>query len=178
MAISLAAVAVICVVLIVLPVGPATMWPTLILLTVVATAVFLGMAVILAPIAELGLPSGICGSAMSVGSLLAYASVFWAYALNGHLIDAAGDDPRTGYRAIFIITAVVAAVGVVAAAILAVVNRRGHAPDGGSSHVVIPSLQNHQLITAHHVNQPVLISNATRPRTSNAVFEPLGLANS
>ena len=136
MALSLGAVAVICVVLIVAPVGPATMWPTLILLTVVATAVFLGMAVILAPIAELGLPSGICGSAMSVGSLLAYASVFWAYALNGLLIDADPAHPADGYRAIFIITAVVALVGLVAAGILSVANR--HARSTAAQRVTGP----------------------------------------
>ncbi len=124
MAISLAAVVAACLVVIALPTSASMMWPTVVMLVLVSVATFLGKAVILAPLAELQLPAGISGSAMSVGSFLAYASVFWAYAWNGHLIDAAGADPDAGYRTIFVITAVVAAVGVLAAGALAALNRR------------------------------------------------------
>lgn len=123
MAISLGAVVVACAVVLVLPVTPAMLWPILIMLIVVSIATFLGKSVILAPVAELNLPDEINGSAMSVGSFLAYASIFWAYTLNGSLVDNAVN-PADGYRTIFIITAAVALVGCAAAGILAVVNSR------------------------------------------------------
>ena len=124
MAISLGAGAVACVIVMALPVRSSMIWPIMIMLIVVAIATFLGKAVILAPVAELNLPEGISGSAMSVGSFLAYASVFWAYTLNGHLIDANAGNPQAGYRLIFVITAVVAVIGCVAAGLLTVINRR------------------------------------------------------
>lgn len=124
MAISLGAVVAACVVVMMLPVERTMIWPILIMLIVVSIATFLGKSVILAPVAELNLPEGISGSAMSVGSFLAYASVFWAYTLNGSILDSHASDPGTGYRMIFMITAGVALVGCLAATALAVINHR------------------------------------------------------
>lgn len=124
LAIALAMVTVATAIVIVLPTTPAMMWPILIMLIVVSIAVFLGRSVILAPIAELNLPEGISGSAMSVGSFLAYASIFWAYTLNGALLDQHIDDPATGYDLVFLITAGVALVGGLAAGLLVILNRR------------------------------------------------------
>jgi MFS family permease len=126
MAVSLGLVTAACVVVMMLPVDKAMIWPILIMLIVVALATFLGKSVILAPIAELNLPEGVSGSAMSVGSFLAYASVFWAYTLNGSLTDRYAADPATGYRYIFMITASVALVGCIAATALVVVNHRAN----------------------------------------------------
>jgi membrane protein, transporter, MFS superfamily len=80
--------------------------------------------VILAPIGELELPEEIDGSAMAVGSLLAYASVLWGYNLNGHILDRYASDPAMGYRIIFMITAIAAGLGCIAAVVLDRANRR------------------------------------------------------
>lgn len=124
MAVSLGLVVVACLIVMALPVNQSMIWPILIMLIVVSIATFLGKSVILAPVAELNLPEGISGSAMSVGSFLAYASVFWAYTLNGSLTDRYTANPAIGYRYIFMITAIVALVGAVAAGALVIVNHR------------------------------------------------------
>ena len=99
-------------------------WPAVVLLMVVAFGVFMGKAVILAPIAELQLPEEINGSAMAVGSFLVYASIFWANPLAGKLVEAHKADPYVGYQQIFWITLVVAIVGAVCAFILAFINKK------------------------------------------------------
>ena len=128
--IALGVVTVGCAIILMMPIGnesarPALIVPVVGLLILVALATFLGKSVILAPIGELELPEEIDGSAMAVGSLLAYASILWGYNLNGHIIDSyAGGDPAPGYRLIFMITGAVAAIGCVTAVILDRVNRR------------------------------------------------------
>ena len=130
MMIALGVVTVGCAIILMMPIGnesarPALIVPVVGLLILVALATFLGKSVILAPIGELELPEEIDGSAMAVGSLLAYASILWGYNLNGHIIDSyAGGDPAPGYRLIFMITGAVAAIGCVTAVILDRVNRR------------------------------------------------------
>ena len=130
MMVALGIVTVGCAIILMLPIGDESSRPVLIvpvvgLLILVALATFLGKSVILAPIGELELPEEIDGSAMAVGSLLAYASILWGYNLNGHIIDSyAGGDPAPGYRLIFMITGAVAAIGCVTAVILDRVNRR------------------------------------------------------
>ncbi|MDR1852017.1 MAG: MFS transporter [Propionibacteriaceae bacterium] len=104
-----------------LPTGEGMLWPTMILLMVMAFATFLGKGVILAPVAELRLPEGINGSAMSVGSFLTYASVFWAYPMNGAILDA--NTPEVGYRIIFTITLVISAVGLICGIVLLMMNK-------------------------------------------------------
>ena len=61
---------------------------------------------------------------MAVGSLLVYASIFWANPLTGKLVEAHKADPYVGYQQIFWITLVVAVVGAVCAFALAAINRR------------------------------------------------------
>ena len=133
MMVALGTVTVGCAIILMLPIGdessrPALIVPVVGLLILVALATFLGKSVILAPIGELELPEEIDGSAMAVGSLLAYASILWGYNLNGRIIDGcAGGDPAPGYRIIFMITGTAAAVGCVTAVILDRVNRRATA---------------------------------------------------
>lgn len=90
--------------------GNGNMWGSMVLLMVMSIGVFMGKSVLMAPIAELNLPESINGSAMSVGSFLVYASIFWAPAWNAKLIES-NPDPRVGYEKIFMITMVVALVG-------------------------------------------------------------------
>lgn len=124
MAVALGCVAVTCGLVLLLPVTRVMIIPILVLLIVVALATFLGKSVILAPIGELELPEEIAGSAMAVGSFLAYASILWGYNLNGYLLDSHASDPAAGYRIIFMITAGVTVIGCVTAVILDRVNRR------------------------------------------------------
>ena len=124
MAVALGCVAVTCGLVLLLPVTRVMIIPILVLLIVVALATFLGKSVILAPIGELELPEEIAGSAMAVGSFLAYASILWGYNLNGYLLDSHASDPATGYRIIFMITAGVTVIGCATAVILDRVNRR------------------------------------------------------
>lgn len=101
-----------------LPPDDSMMWPAMILLMLMAIGIFMGKAVILAPIAELHLPESINGSAMAVGSFLAYASIFWANPMTAGIIEAHSNDAYVGYQQIFYITFVVALVGMLAAGIL------------------------------------------------------------
>lgn len=98
------------------------MWPSIILLMVFSFAIFLAKSIILAPVSEIEVPEKYSGSAMSVGSFASYAPVFWAYGLNGMIIDQ--HNPVTAYKIIFFISVLVAGAGVVAAFILMIVNRK------------------------------------------------------
>lgn len=140
MTVALGMVAAAAVVVILLPVNESMIWPILIMLVVVSIAVFLGKSVILAPIAELNLPEGISGSAMSVGSFLAYASVFWGYTLNGSMLDANAADPAAGYHRVFLITALVAAIGAICAGLLIVLNRRASHRDAAREAAISASV--------------------------------------
>lgn len=59
---------------------------------------------------------------MSVGSFAGYAPVFWAYGLNGFIID--HNKPVAAYTKIFMIGVVVSLCGVVASFILMMVNKK------------------------------------------------------
>ncbi|SPT74682.1 Inner membrane protein yihN [Arcanobacterium haemolyticum] len=107
-----------------LPAGSESMWLAMILLMVMAIGIFMGKAVILAPIAELHLPEHISGSAMSVGSFLAFASVFWAHPMTAGLVESHKNNVYEGYQQILWITIVVAGIGAACALILAIVNNR------------------------------------------------------
>lgn len=98
------------------------MWPSIILLMVFSFAIFLAKSIILAPVSEIEVPEKYSGSAMSVGSFASYAPVFWAYGLNGMIIDQ--HNPVTAYKIIFFISVLVAGAGVIAAFILMIVNRK------------------------------------------------------
>ncbi|MGF1683888.1 MFS transporter [Photobacterium minamisatsumaniensis] len=94
----------------------------MILLMAFSFSIFLAKGIILAPVAEAGVPKECSGAAMSVGSFAAYASVFWAYALNGWIIDTF--DKVEAYQMIFGIGLTVSAAGMVCAGILLMVKRR------------------------------------------------------
>lgn len=93
------------------------MWISVVLLMVMSIGVFMGKAVMMAPIAELNLDESISGSAMSVGSFLAYASIFWAPIINAKFIEASYG-PAQGYKYVFLTTVIVAAVGAICAVLL------------------------------------------------------------
>lgn len=93
------------------------MWISVVLLMVMSIGVFMGKAVMMAPIAELNLDESISGSAMSVGSFLAYASIFWAPIINAKFIESSYG-PTQGYKYVFLTTVIVAAVGAICAVLL------------------------------------------------------------
>jgi MFS family permease len=109
-------------ILLVMPKGMNMLWPTIILLLIYSFAMFLAKSIIMAPISEADVPDKYTGSAMSVGSFAGYAPVFWAYGLNGSIID--HNKPVTAYTHIFTIGVIVAAAGTVCALILMIANRK------------------------------------------------------
>jgi MFS family permease len=94
----------------------------MILLLCFSFSSFLAKGIILAPVAEAGVPEKFSGAAMSVGSFAAYASIFWAYALNGWIIDTY--PPIEAYEMIFGIGATVSVVGMLFAAILLIIKKK------------------------------------------------------
>ncbi|MCH3990946.1 MAG: MFS transporter [Lactobacillus sp.] len=109
-------------ILLVMPKGMNMLWQTIILLLIYSFAMFLAKSIIMAPISEADVPDKYTGSAMSVGSFAGYAPVFWAYGLNGSIID--HNKPVTAYTHIFTIGVIVAAAGTVCALILMIANRK------------------------------------------------------
>ncbi|MDX2319991.1 MAG: MFS transporter [Moritella sp.] len=94
----------------------------MILLMCFSFSIFLAKGIILAPIAEAGVPKEFSGAAMSVGSFAAYASVFWAYALNGWIIDSY--PAIEAYQMIFGIGLSVSAFGMFTAICLLLLKRK------------------------------------------------------
>ena len=107
---------------IILPKGQGMLMVNIVLLMCFSFSIFLAKGIILAPIAESGVPKDYSGSAMSVGSFAAYASVFWAYALNGWIIDTY--PPVQAYQIIFGIGLSVAALGMVCSLVLISLNNK------------------------------------------------------
>lgn len=107
----------------ILPQG-GSIWVAMFLLMVMALGIFMGKAVILAPIAELHLPEEINGSAMAVGSFLVYASIFWANPMTAAIVESHRETPHVGYQQIFLITLCVALVGAFCAILLDRINAR------------------------------------------------------
>ncbi|ODJ57823.1 MFS transporter [Brochothrix thermosphacta] len=105
-----------------IPKTPATMGISIALLMVFSFSIFLAKSVILTPIAESKIPEEYSGSSMSIGSFAAYAPVFWAYNLNGTIIDKY--EAVVAYEKIFQIGTVVALFGVVCSLVLVIVNKR------------------------------------------------------
>jgi len=82
-----------------LPKTEGMLMTNIILLFCFSFSAFLAKGIILAPIAEADVPEKYSGAAMSIGSFAAYASIFWAYALNGWIID--NYEPVEAYEKIF-----------------------------------------------------------------------------
>ena len=85
---------------------------------------FLSKSVILAPIAELKIPEKYMGSAMSIGSFVAYAPIFWVYTMNGSLLDLYSDDKIIAYELIFKIGIGIAILGSLSSLLLVIINKR------------------------------------------------------
>ncbi|HGP2370792.1 TPA: MFS transporter, partial [Salmonella enterica] len=94
----------------------------IILLACFSFSIFLAKGIILAPIAEVGVPKEYSGSAMSIGSFAAYASVFWAYALNGWIID--HHPPIVAYEMIFAIGLSVSVIGILCSTSLIIMKNK------------------------------------------------------
>lgn len=106
----------------IMPKSPGMLIPNMVLLMLFSFSIFLAKGIILAPITEANVPKDYSGSSMSVGSFAAYAPVFWAYGLNGKIIDSY--EPIVAYQKIFTIGAVVALVGMTCAFILLMMNKK------------------------------------------------------
>ncbi|CEO38147.1 MFS transporter [Photobacterium kishitanii] len=94
----------------------------IILLMCFSFSIFLAKGIILAPVAEAGVPKSYTGSAMSIGSFAAYSSVFWAYALNGWIIDTY--PAIKAYQIIFGIGLIVAIIGMITSFALIIMKKR------------------------------------------------------
>lgn len=124
LAVSLLCSAGMFVVLIVTPKAQSDLWLNLVLLALCGFFTFLCKAIQQAPVAELGLPNEIMGSAMSVNSFMGFAAILWAYALNGWLIDKYIDAPAIAFSFIFAIGATVAFTGSLLAFVVVYLNKR------------------------------------------------------
>ena len=107
-----------------LPAGDANKWVAFALIAAFAFVTMMAKGIQQAPVAELHLPSQMVGSAMSVNSFLAFACILWATTVNGSILDAFKDQPRTGFTIIFILMAIVAIVGALLAFWLQILNHR------------------------------------------------------
>lgn len=126
MAVSLSVTAIGSFAVYLLPSSKSMLYVSMLLLMVMSIGVFMGKAVILAPIAEIHLPQSINGSAMAVGSFLAYAPVFWANPLTAGLVEKGqkAGDVAGAYSTIFLITVVVSLCGAICAFLLALSERK------------------------------------------------------
>ncbi|OKL50316.1 hypothetical protein BM477_02730 [Boudabousia marimammalium] len=100
--------------------------PALIIISLSAFVIMMAKALQQAPVAELNLPHELVGSAMSVNSFMAFASILWALQLNGYILDSLPGDPKTAFNYIFILITAVAAVGSASAFALLYLNRRAN----------------------------------------------------
>lgn len=106
----------------IIPKTPNMLMINIVLLMLFSFSIFLAKGIILAPIAEANVPKAYSGSSMSIGSFAAYAPVFWAYGLNGKIIDSY--EPIVAYEKIFTIGIIVAAVGTICACVLMIMNKK------------------------------------------------------
>ena len=90
----------------------------MILMFIYSFVIFISRSVYFAPIGEANIPKEFSGSAMAVASFLTYSPVFWAYGVNGALIDMNKDNPSQGYYYIFLIGLIFTIVGALSAIIL------------------------------------------------------------
>lgn len=105
------------------PKNPNFLYVSMVLMFIFSFVIFLSRSVMFAPIGEANIPKDFSGSAMAVASFLAYSPVFWAYILNGYLIDINKDNPAQGYYYIFLIGLVSSLIGAICAVILFRLNK-------------------------------------------------------
>ncbi|OFI48507.1 transporter [Floricoccus tropicus] len=101
--------------------------PAVIVLFLFSFSIFLAKSIILAPVAELDIDSRYSGSAMSVGSFLAYAPVLLVYSMNGRIIDNNLSDPVAAYKTIFLIGVGVALFGAFCSFVLVALSKKSKA---------------------------------------------------
>lgn len=119
-------------VLAVIPRDPGYLWLAIVCLSVFAFIILMAKGIQQAPVAELHLPAAVLGSAMSVNSFMGFASILWAMAINGAILDAYEDNPGAGFSIIFVFMAGVGVVGAILAFWLHRLNRKsGSAGVGG-----------------------------------------------
>lgn len=94
------------------------------LLILFSVTTFLSKSVILAPIAELKIPEKYMGSAMSIGSFVAYAPIFWVYTMNGAFLDLYSSNKIIAYELIFKIGIGVSILGCLSSILLTIINKR------------------------------------------------------
>ncbi|KIR10897.1 MFS transporter [Staphylococcus gallinarum] len=94
------------------------------LLILFSVTTFLSKSVILAPIAELKIPEKYMGSAMSIGSFVAYAPIFWVYTMNGAFLDLYSSNKIIAYELIFKIGIGVSILGCLSSMLLTIINKR------------------------------------------------------
>lgn len=94
------------------------LYMSIVLMFIFSFVIFISRSVMFAPIGEANIPKDFSGSAMAVASFLAYSPIFWAYGLNGYLLDINKDNPAQGYYYIFLIALISSAVGAICAIIL------------------------------------------------------------
>ncbi len=122
MFVSLALTAITLFTTLIIPKTPNMLMVNIVLLMLFSFSIFLAKGIILAPITEANVPKAYSGSSMSIGSFAAYAPVFWAYGLNGKIIDTY--DPIVAYQKIFTIGVIVALAGMVCACMLVIMNKK------------------------------------------------------
>ncbi|AGH82405.1 MFS transporter [Psychromonas sp. CNPT3] len=122
MLVALALTATCLAITIMLPKSADMLMINMVLLVCFSFSSFLAKSIILAPIAESGVPKKYSGAAMSVGSFAAYASIFWAYTLNGWIID--NYPAIEAYEMIFAIGAIVSLVGMVFSILLLLLKKK------------------------------------------------------
>lgn len=124
MAVSLFLSAVCLGVTLILPHNKSAVFVSIAVLFLFSFFIFLSKGIILAPVAEVQINEKYSGSAMSIGSFLAYAPVFWAYSMNGTIIDKHVNNPLEAYRIIFLIGVVVALFGAVCALVMSFLKKK------------------------------------------------------
>lgn len=97
-------------------------WMNVAMILLFSFSIFLAKSLFMVPITEADVPDKYSGSAMSIGSFAGYAPVFWAYSMNGSLID--NNSAVSAYTKIFQIGSIVVLVGVAASFALVLVNRK------------------------------------------------------
>ena len=100
------------------PKNPDYLYVSMILMFIYSFVIFISRSVYFAPIGEANIPKEFSGSAMAVASFLTYSPVFWAYGVNGALIDMNKDNPSQGYYYIFLIGLIFTIIGALSAIIL------------------------------------------------------------
>ncbi|MFC5369403.1 MFS transporter [Arcanobacterium bovis] len=121
--VSLSATAIM-VYLAVLPKNPTWLVGAIVGIVALTFVVIMGTGIQQAPVAELHLPSYQVGSAMAVNSFLGFACILWAMTINGRILDAHESEPGAAFTQIFVLMAVVSAVGALAAGLLVWMNKR------------------------------------------------------